>query len=38
MMLVILIIHEYCQDKVFYYLLQPLASKLCSNTQGKSVS
>ena len=35
---VILIIHKYRQDKVFYYLLQLPASKLCSNTRGKSVS
>ena len=35
---VIMIAHKYYQDKVFYYLLQPLATKLCSNTQGKSVS
>ena len=35
---VILITHKYYQDKVFYYLLQLLASKPCSNTQGKSVS
>ena len=36
---VIMITHKYYQDEVFYYfLLQLLASKLCSNTQGKSVA
>ena len=36
---VVMITHKYFQDEVFYYfLLQLLASKLCSNTQGKSVS
>ena len=36
---VVMITHKYYQDEVFYYfLLQLLASKLCSNTQGKSVA
>ena len=36
---VVMITHKYYQDEVFYYfLLQLLSSKLCSNTQGKSVA